>query len=241
MKPVGGTAQSIWFNYFGDQPVTDHLSVHLEGSYRRTLGLRQFEQYMFRSGATVVENPHWQSLIAYTYLLAAPTDGGAFGPAPIAGSLPEHRLLEQQIFEHRLAGEGKRAATLTHRFRLEQRWLGTETLGRGVANWNFGERARYRMTFHIPVGRGSDPRHYIAAFNEVYTLFGPHGGPSPFYSDYTYAALGTRTGRFFAVEVGYQYRRMEQPAGTTGIDDHQVQIYLLSTLPFRRGTHQGLE
>ncbi len=141
----------------------------------------------------------------------------------------------------RLAGEGKHAVTLANRFRLEQRWLGTETAGRGVANWNFSERARYRGTLRIPLGRAANPLHYLAAYNEVYTTFGPHGGPLPFYSDTTYAALGTRTGRFFAVEIGYQYRRQEQPGGTTGLNDNQLQLYLLSTLPFRRGTRQGLE
>ena len=35
--PSGGTGRSVWLNYFGDQPFTGHLSLHLEGSYRRTL------------------------------------------------------------------------------------------------------------------------------------------------------------------------------------------------------------
>ncbi len=239
-KPTGGTSQSVWLNYFGDQPFTHRLSVHLEGSYRRTLGLQEFEQYLFRPGLTIVESPHWQSLVAYSYFLSAPTDGGTFGPPPIVGSSPEHRILEQQIYLQRLAGKGDRTTKLTHRFRLEQRWLGTETEDRGVVNWNFSERARYRATFQKPLGRGSTPRHYLAAFNEIYTSFGPHGGKSPFYSDVVYAALGTNTGRFFSGEVGYQYRREAQPGGTTGVNDNSLQVYLLSTLPFRKGITQRL-
>ena len=238
VSSTGGTNESFWFNYFGDHPVTDHLSMHLEGSYRRTFEFDQFEQYYVRPGLTVVESPHWQSLLAYTFQLSNPTAGGSFGPAPIAQELPEHRALEQQIFEHRISGNGDRAITLAHRFRMEQRWQGTEIQGQGVANWNFSERARYRITLHIPVGAGPSPARYVTAFDEVYTGFGPHGGKQPFYANVTYAALGIKTGKFYAVEVGYQYRLLAQPGGITGTSDNSIQMMLLSNLPFRRGTHQ---
>ena len=122
VSSTGGTGQSIWFNYFGDHPVTDHLSIHMEGSYRRTLQFEQFEQFYVRPGITVIESPRWQSLLAYTYQFSEPTADGSFGPAPIAPRLPEHRALEQQIFQHRIIGDGNRAITLAHRFRMEQRW-----------------------------------------------------------------------------------------------------------------------
>ena len=238
VSPSGGTSQSIWFNYFGDHPVSDHFSFHLEGSYRRTLNFDGFEQFYVRLGITVVESPHWQSLLAYTYQFSEPTADGSFGPTPIAPKLPEHRVLEQQIVEQRISGDGDRAITLAHRFRMEQRWQGTETQGQGVANWNFSERARYRLTLHVPFGVGPNPIYYATAFDEVYTSFGPHGGKQPFYANVTYGALGVRTGKYYAIELGYQHRLLAQPGGITGTSDDSVQLLFLSNLPFRRHMRQ---
>ncbi len=229
----GGTDRSVWFNYFGDQPFTSRFSLHLEGSYRRTLGLSQFEQVLVRPGLTIVEGKHWQSLMAYTFIYSQPTANGSFGPAPIIGEQLEHRAFEQQIFQHRLLGHQGHAVTLEHRVRTEQRWVGTEAAVVGVANWRFSERARYRLTTHIPYGGGEDPAHYIAVFNEVYTSFGPHSTPSLLYSDVTYAAHGWKLSPHWSVEVGYQYRYQTQPGGVTGNEDHSMQIYFLSTAPVR--------
>jgi len=55
-SPNGGTSPSAWFSYFGDQPVSDHWAVHLEGSYRRTLDLSQFEQVELRPGLSLSES-----------------------------------------------------------------------------------------------------------------------------------------------------------------------------------------
>ena len=159
--------------------------------------------------------------------------GGSFGQSPFIGRQVEHRAFEQQIFEHRLIGHGERATTLAHRARLEQRWIGTEVGGSSIPDWRFSERARYRLTVHAPVGATASPSHYVTAFNELYTDFGPHSQSSPFYADVTYAALGTRVRPHWSIEVGYQYRRLAEPGGITGRNDNSLQIYLLSTAPLR--------
>ncbi len=232
-RPSGGVDHSVWLSYFGDQPFTKHLSLHLEGSYRRTLGLAQFEQVMARPGLTIMESKRSQSLFAYTYVYSDPTADGIYGLPPIIGKQPEHRAFEQQIFQHRLLGRGEHAITLEHRARLEQRWIGTEVAGSGLQDWRFSERGRYRVTAHVPFGGGINLRHYISVFNEVYTSFGPHSTPSPFYSDVTYAAHGWKVSRHWSIEVGYQFRYQAQPSGTTGTNDHSLQIYFLSTAPLR--------
>jgi Protein of unknown function (DUF2490) len=66
-QPSGGTDRSVWLSYFGDQPFTKLWAVHLEGSYRRTLDLSQFEQSELRPGITLNESDSQQSLFAYTF------------------------------------------------------------------------------------------------------------------------------------------------------------------------------
>jgi Protein of unknown function (DUF2490) len=237
--PSGGAESSTWLSYFGDQPFTNALALHLEGSYRATFPLDHPEQYMLRSGLTVEHGHGLSSLFAYTYLVSYPFEGGTLSPASASGKQPEHRAFEQLQFEHPLIRLGEKHVTLTHRFRLEQRFLGTATEGVGVTKWNFGERARYRLTAKIPIKNAPWPivPNYVSVFDEVYTGFGPHSGKTPFYANVDYGAFGWNLGSMFAFELGYQHRYAPTASGVIGQNDNELQLMLLSTAPIRRFHH----
>ena len=232
----GGAESSTWLSYFGDQPFTNTLALHLEGSYRHTFPFDRPEQYMLRSGLTVEHGHGLSSLFAYTYLVSYPFEGGTLSPASASGKQPEHRLFEQLQFEHPVIHIGDKHVTLTHRFRVEQRWLGTSTEGVGVTKWNFAERARYRLTAKIPFKTASwrTVPNYLSVFNEVYTSFGPHGGKTPFYANVDYGAFGWNLGSMFAFELGYQHRYAPIANGVLGQNDNELQLMLLSTAPIRK-------
>jgi hypothetical protein len=231
-QPSGGTDRSVWLSYFGDQPITKLWAVHLEGSYRRTLGLSQFEQLELRPGITLNEGDSQQSLFAYTFFQAKPTANGSFGPPPITGKQLENRIFEQQQITCRLFNKRDSDPELIQRFRLEQRWQDTAVYGRGYVEKIFSQRVRYRLTAKIPLGRSGLPEHYFVAYNEVYVNLASK--PPLFNSDVTYGAFGSRLGEHWAVEVGYQFRDSAAASGVTGPQDHSLQVYLLSTAPFRR-------
>jgi len=232
----GGAESSTWLSYFGDQPFTNTLALHLEGSYRYTFPFDRPEQYMLRSGLTVEHGHGLSSLFAYTYLVSYPFEGGTLSPASASGKQPEHRLFEQLQFEHPAIHMGDKYVTQTHRFRVEQRWLGTSTEGVGVTNWNFAERARYRLTAKIPfkIASWRIVPDYLSVFNEVYTSLGPHGGKTPFYANVDYGAFGWNLGSMFAFELGYQHRYAPIANGVLGQNDNELQLMLLSTAPIRR-------
>jgi hypothetical protein len=230
-QPSGGTDRSVWLSYFGDQPITKLWAVHLEGSYRRTLGLSQFEQLELRPGITLNEGDSQQSLFAYTFFQAKPTANGSFGPPPITGKQLENRIFEQQQITCRLFNKRDSDPELIQRFRLEQRWQDTAVYGRGYVEKIFSQRVRYRLTAKIPLGRSGLPEHYFVAYNEVYVNLASK--PPLFNSDVTYGAFGSRLGEHWAVEVGYQFRDSAAASGVTGPQDHSLQVYLLSTAPFR--------
>jgi hypothetical protein len=196
---------------------------------------------MLRSGLTVEHGHGLSSLFAYTYLVSYPFEGGTLSPASASGKQPEHRVFEQLQFEHPLIRLGEKHVTLTHRFRVEQRFLGTATEGVGVTKWNFTERARYRLTVKIPFKTASSwiVPNYISMFNEVYTSFGPHRGESPFYANVDYGAFGWNLGSRFAVELGYQHRYAPIANGVIGQNDNELQVMLLSTAPIRRFHHRA--
>ncbi len=233
-SPTGGSDQSLWLNYFGDQPLTKHYQLHLESTLRTTLAQTSFEQILLRPGLTIEESPKEQALVAYSYFKSHATEDGSFGPAPIADRNVEHRLLEQQQIVQRLAGSEENGTTLTHRFRLEQRWQSTENVQGQTVDWRFSERARYRITLQTPLAVDGNKDTYIRVFNEIYTSFGPHGGPSPFNANVDYAALGLKRGKYWSFELGYEYRRMDQASGIVGKNDNSIQFYVLSTAPLRR-------
>jgi Protein of unknown function (DUF2490) len=237
--PPGGAESSTWLSYFGDQPFTNKLALHLEGSYRATFLLDHPEQYMLRSGLTVEHGHGLSSLFAYTYLVSYPFEGGTLSPASASGKQREHRAFEQLQFEHSLIRLGEKYVTLTHRFRLEQRFLGTATEGVGVMKWKFGERARYRLTAKIPIKNAPWPivPNYVSVFDEVYTSFGPHSGNTPFYANVDYGAFGWNLGSMFAFELGYQHRYAPKANGVIGQNDNELQLMLLSTGPIRRFHH----
>ena len=239
--PSGGAQSSTWLSYFGDQPFTNTLALHLEGSYRHTFPFDRPEQYMLRSGLTVEHGHGLSSLFAYTYLVSYPFEGGTLSPASASGKQPEQRAFEQLQFEHPLIRLGEKHVTLTHRFRVEQRFLGTATEGVGVTKWNFAERARYRLTAKIPFKTASwwIAPNYVSIFNEVYTSFGPHSGESPFYANVDYGAFGWNLGSRFALELGYQHRYAPIANGVIGQNDNELQVMLLSTAPIRRFHHRA--
>ena len=234
LAPDGGTNRSAWFSYFGDQPFAGPWALHLEGSYRRTLGLSQFEQLELRPGLTFMETRRLESLVAYTFFRSETTGEGIFGPFPLLGKQRENRLLEQQQVTHKLFGEGEAAAEMTHRFRLEQRWLANSVAGNGFADRTFRQRARYRLTLKIPFRIRECSKHYWIAYNETYTNTTLKKDSSLMNQDVTYVALGSKISQHWAIETGYQFRYSPTPLGVTGPQDHSLQVYLLSTAPFRR-------
>ncbi len=235
--PVGGATRSAWYMYFGDHPTSEHWGIHLEGQIRREDLGQRWEQLLLRPGVTYKPGRGFTTLFAYTYLRGYPFEGGSLGDPTTTGPQPEHRILEELKFKHRLLGEGEKAVTLSHRFRAEQRWTGTSTLGIGTTDWEFAERARYRLTADIPFRwktSGTLP-DYTSVYNELFVNFGPHGTSNALDQDRTYGALGWNLDRNWQLEVGYMYQYQPLPNGIVGVANQTFQVTINSSAPFRRG------
>lgn len=239
-KPVGGAQASTWLMYFGDHPISGKASLHLEGQFRREGAGQRWEQLVLRPGFGYALPHGFTTLFAYTYLQDHPFEGGSLGSsrpgAPTTGPQPEHRILEQLSFKHRLGPESLHTPNLTHRFRNEQRFEGTATEGVGVTNWDFAERARYRLTADTPLNRGVKTLYpnYISIYNEVFADYGPHA-TRKLDQDRTYGAFGWTLGSTLQLELGYLYQYSPKPNGIVGVGNNAVQITINSTAPFRKG------
>ncbi|MGI4757942.1 MAG: DUF2490 domain-containing protein [Janthinobacterium lividum] len=238
--PSGGAERSAWYMYFGDHPVSEKFSVHLEGQFRRQGMGQRWEQLLVRPGVGY-KLPHGMSvLVAYTYLRNYPFEGGSLGDASTNGPQPEHRVLEEFKFTHRLLGSGKQAVQLSHRFRAEQRFQGVSTIGQGTTDWEFAERARYRLTADVPFRwntAGARP-DYSSMYNETFVNFGPHSGTNALDRNRTYGAVGWKVGKYFQVELGYLYQFQPLANGVVNVHSHAFQVTIQSKAPFRHGLRQ---
>jgi len=238
--PAGGAERSAWYMYFGDHPVSPAWAFHLEGQYRREDLGQRWEQLLVRPGIDYDLSHGLSAMVAYTYLRSYPYERGSLGNTTTTGPQPEHRILEEFKVQHKLFGEGEKAIKLSHRFRAEQRFEGTSTEHFGVTDWEFAERARYRLTADIPLrlSTGGLRPDYVSVYDEVFVNFGPHGGSHALNQNRTYGALGWNIGKNFQMEAGYLHQYMPRANGIVGEHNHSLQITINSTAPFRRNVHK---
>lgn len=239
-SPVGGAERSAWYMYFGDHPITSAWAIHLEGQYRREDLGQRWEQLLARPGIDYAFGHGLSTMVAYTYLRGYPFERGSLGDPMTTGAQPEHRILEELKVEHKLFGSGEKAVKLSHRFRAEQRFEGTSTVGVGTTAWDFAERARYRLTADIPLRwstAGARP-DYVSVYDEVFVNFGPHGGSHALNQNRSYGAIGWNVGENFQFEAGYLHQYMPRANGIVGEHNNALQITINSTAPFRRGVHK---
>ena len=102
--------------YFGDHPVKtgSKWGVHLEGQWRRHNVVTSWQQLFLRTGVNYQISPNLSVTSGYAF-----ANLSRYGEVPaVAAASREHRLFEQALLRQNV---GK--WTITHRYRLEQRYL----------------------------------------------------------------------------------------------------------------------
>jgi Protein of unknown function (DUF2490) len=160
-----------WYGVFVDEPVTSRTAVVFDGQWRRMdLGDRP-QQLLLRPGILRTLAPGVRVGGGYAYIATAP-----YGEAPTATPLREHRAWQQLLLTHTSG-----PLAMTHRYRLEQRWLapvlpqtasGADQRGRFV----YQQRLRYmvRAQGALPAWRVGGRRVVGFVWDEILMPFG-HG------------------------------------------------------------------
>ena len=192
-----------WFGYSGDHRVADKWAVHTEFQTRRVNGLRAPQNLLARLGLVRTFSERVQVSGGYTYFQTH-----RYGRYPIVTSqaAPEQRLYEDITLQNEPLGW----LTLTHRLRLEQRWLGSRGEdGRGpVLDWEFQNRIRYQLAgeWTLQGPTVDDSEWYLNAFDELFIGFGRHVGDNVFNQNRLSGGLGYRFKEHAKVEVNYLYQ-----------------------------------
>jgi len=189
-----------WYNYFGTFAFSKKFSLHTEYQWRRTDWISSWQQSLMRIGVNYQANPNLQLRIGYGWIETFP-----YGTYPINAQgrdFTEHRLFQVATVTNKIG-----RADLSHRFMLEQRWLGRYTAPNLTKedDYVFVNRMRYQFRVQLPLkGKSIGNRTpYVAAYDEVFLGFGKNVNENVFDQNRLGLLLGYKFNDKFRVEAGY--------------------------------------
>lgn len=104
---------ALWAGASVDQPITTRTALWFDGSWRRMDFGTEPQQLLLRPGVQVTLAPGVRVAAGYAWIATQP-----YGALPSAAPTREHRTWQQLTLAHK-AG----AFSVSHRYRLEQRWV----------------------------------------------------------------------------------------------------------------------
>ncbi len=170
-----------WWMVFGTHQFAEKWSLHTEIQYRTYEFGQNFNQLLLRTGVNYHFTDNASVTFGYGYIATDPT----FIEPEQTEDTFEHRIFEQLAYKKQL---GK--FTLSHRYRLEQRFLNAPKRPSKTEH-----RARYLLRVTYPINQ----KWFITAYDEIFInlqkpLFGQNR---------LYGALGRNISPSISVQIGY--------------------------------------
>jgi len=211
-----------WLATFQNYKLSSKTGFYFDAQWRSTAQVRQMNALLLRPGFNYYFTPALTGTVGYAFIPQQRIAGG------VTGYLPEHRVWEQMVFTHTVKAHHKSVAAVTHRLRLEQRFIprhhaeGNELVKDGH---HYAGRVRYfaRAVVPVPSGGGGGPFSkgvFAALQNEIF--FHTADGGS-FDQNRAYVAAGYRMSPQFDVEMGYMNQYISG-AGSNSINNHILQV-----------------
>jgi hypothetical protein len=221
---------NAWLMYFGNHKVTSKFGIHAEVQVRRNDFFQNWQQLLLRTGIDF-HTAQVRYTLGYGYVETHP-----YGEFPVAKTFPEHRMWQQALVSNAVG-----CIKLSHRYRLEQRWIGSSITGK-FEDVRYENRFRYMARINIPLqGKSIDPKtFYIGLYDEIFVNFGNQVGYNLFDQNRLYGALGYSLGKLGRIEVGYLHQLVQQRKLLTTVNglkniietNQTIQIALISDLLF---------
>lgn len=193
-----------WLQTFNTIPINTKWSLHAEYQWRRTNGLKHWQQSLLRLGVNYKLNESLSIQTGYGFIQTFP-----YGDYPVAlnGTFPEHRLYEQIAIRHKM-----KRLTFSHRIRIEQRWLCRKTAGlSGISNnWYFLHRFRYQLRLQHLFWQKNEKQLYGAGADELFIGAGKNTVNGHFDQNRLFLLIGYRINKKIALEAGYINQLLKQ-------------------------------
>ena len=189
-----------WYNYFGTYRLSEKFGIHTEYQFRRNEVITEWQQSLLRIGINYQLNTKVQFRLGYGWIETFP-----YGEIPINGmgkDFTEHRLFQMVTITDNVS-----LVDLSHRFMLEQRWVGRYS-NANLANedhYPILNRFRYLFRLQIPL-KGKviqNKTPYIALYDEIFIGFGRNVDENIFDQNRAVILLGYRISPLVRIEAGY--------------------------------------
>ncbi len=214
---------NAWLSLYSEVQVANRWFADAELSIRRSGPLDEMAQLLPR--VSVRYQP--ASAIRFTWGYAF-VETWPYGKLPTAFRAPEHRMWEQVQLSQSLG-----RVALTHRYRLEQRWLGRVAEEDGeprLQNWVRTNRVRYRVLSTVPL-QGSkldDGEYYASVGDEVFINWGANIQRNVLDQNRITASLGRRFSKSLRMELGYLEQLLQKSDGRRLERNHTIVLSIFT-------------
>lgn len=192
-----------WLAYTGSIKLNPKVTIHTEFQWRRTDGLKNGQQELYRTGINYSLRKDVNLIAGYAFAQTY-----SYGDFPAAFAFPEHRLFEQVFIKNPI---GK--VDVSHRFMLEQRFVGSVSLQNGVqkTDFNYLNRMRYRAKVEIPLQKDkSTSKLSLILQDEIFIGWGENIGANIFDQNRIGVLLGYQLNKLVKLETGYINQTLQQ-------------------------------
>lgn len=189
-----------WYNFFGTFKISEKFGIHTEYQWRRNEMITQWQQSLLRVGVNYNLNSRVQFRVGYGWIETYP-----YGEIPLNGmgrDFTEHRIFEMVQLNHK---EG--IVDFSHRFMLEQRFVGRYSSINETTEDEFPllNRMRYMIRVQVPLKGNEikDKTPYLAFYDEIFIGFGKNVNMNVFDQNRIGILLGYRFNKNIRIEGGY--------------------------------------
>lgn len=201
-----------WSMYFGQFRFHNNWSIYTEAQHRDYGILNETQQILLRTGINFHCNSISSFTAGYAHVINHPEDNTSIvNPAVVV----ENRLWQQFNMRNNIG-----RILFDHRYRTEQRWIGSNN------NTRYLNRLRYLLRATVPLNKKEIEENtvFLSVYNEVFL----HISPVPFDRNRLYGAIGYQFLPKANIQLGY----LAQTVNTT--TRHYLQAALFYNFDLRR-------
>ena len=217
-----------WYNFNTTLKLNSKLGIHTEYQWRRAEYFKNWQQSLLRLGINYQLNQAIQLRAGYAWIETFP-----YGETPLNGfgkDFTEHRIYEMATLNNKVS-----VVDFSHRFMLEQRWIGKYTNSNldTEDQFLFSNRFRYMFRMQLPLKGNSisDKTPYFAVYDELFVGFGENVNENIFDQNRFGILLGYKFNNNFRIETGYLNQTLQLGREISGRNVFQSNSgFIISTI-----------
>lgn len=218
-----------WYNLFSTFKVSKKIGIHTEYQWRRNKLFTHWQQSLLRVGVNYQLNPKIQFRLGYAWAETFPY--GEIAINSFGKDFTEHRLFQTATIADKVS-----IIEMSHRFMLEQRWVGRYTNANLTKedDYLFLNRMRYMYRIQVPLKGKSiaDKTPYVGAYDEIFIGFGRNANENIFDQNRLGILLGYKLNNLFRIEVGYLNQIVQLGREVNGQNVFQYNNGLIANVNF---------